>query len=318
VAETTLLVGPLDRVLYFRTLPEMDRLSAAHLAAIAAHAREEFFPRGSTLIASDEQVDTLFLVVDGQVALSRSGQAEGEAGPGASVGLLHLLARTERGLEAIAVTDTLTLRLDWDDHLDVCEEHFPIVEQYLWHLSDRMVEQLQAGPGLLHRPLSPPVLDLPEGRDLDIVERLLTLHATGVFPTRAPDALGELARHLEEVRFAPGTPVWHRGDPADDFLVVVDGEISCSAGARHTPILVGPAGVVGMHEALGYNDRWCDAVATTASTALRVDVEALLDILEDHFDMAIDFVALRAAETLRFGQVLAVDTGDARNDADTP
>ena len=41
VADAPLLVGPLDRVLYFRTLPEMDRLSAAHLAAIAAHARED-------------------------------------------------------------------------------------------------------------------------------------------------------------------------------------------------------------------------------------------------------------------------------------
>ncbi|MDH3457564.1 MAG: Crp/Fnr family transcriptional regulator, partial [Gemmatimonadota bacterium] len=169
MANATLLVGPLDRVLYFRTLPEMDRLSAAHLAAIAAHAREEFFPRGSTLIAADEQVETLYLVVDGQVALARSGQPEGEAGPGASVGLLHLLARTESGLEATAVTDTLTLRLDWDDHLDVCEEHFPILEQYLWHLSDRMVEQLQAAPELLHGTRAAPVLDVPEARNLDVV-----------------------------------------------------------------------------------------------------------------------------------------------------
>jgi CRP-like cAMP-binding protein len=299
VPDAVLLVGPLDRVLYFRTLPEMDRLSAAHLAAIAAHAREEFFPRGSTIVAPDEQVDTLYLVVDGQVSLRRSGRLEGDVGPGASVGLLHLLARTASGLEATAVTDTLTLRLDWDDHLDVCEEHFPIVEQYLWHLSDRMVERLQATPQLLSRPHAAPVLDVPPSRDLDVVERLLTLHATGVFPHRAPDALGELARHVHEVRVAAGETVWRRGDPAEDFLVVVNGAMGCSAGPSHDPVLVGPSGVAGLHEALGYNDRWCDAVATSPSTVLRIDVESLLDIMEDHFDMAIDFVALRAAETLQ-------------------
>lgn len=303
MADASLLVGPLDRVLYFRTLPEMDRLSAAHLAAIAAHAREEFFARGSTLVAPNQQVETLFLVVDGQVALSRSGRSEGEVGPGSSVGLLHLLARAEAGLEATAVTDALTLRLDWDDHLDVCEEHFPIIEQYLWHLSDRMVEQLSATPQLLRRSPRVSELGLPEDRELDVVERLLALHATGVFPTRAPDALGELARHVDEVRFAPGTAVWGRSDPAYDFLVIVDGEIRCTVGAGHDAVLVGPAGVAGMHEAIGYNDRWCDAVAVSPCTALRVDVESLLDIMEDHFDMAIDFVALRAAETLRFRDV---------------
>ncbi len=298
MASTTLLVGPLDRVLYFRTLPEMDRLSATHLAAIAAHASEEFFPRGSTLIAPDEQVETLYLVVDGQVSLARAGRPQGEVGPGASVGLLHLLARAHPGLHATAVTDTLTLRLDWDDHLDVCEEHFPIVEQYLWYLSDRLVEQLRGTPELLRRSPVAPMLHAPETRDLDVVERLLTLRGTGVFPNRAPDSLGELARHVKEARYARGTSVWHRGDPAEDFLVVVDGEISCAAGAARAQVPIGPGGVAGMHEALGYNDRWCDAIATSASRVLRVDVESLLDIMEDHFDMAIDFVALRAAELL--------------------
>ncbi len=144
------------------------------------------------------------------------------------------------------------------------------------------------------------MLALPEGRELDVVERLLVLHATGVFPLRAPDALGELARHVEEVRVAPGSAVWGRGDPAYDFLAIVDGEIRCTVGAGQDAVFVGPAGVVGMHEAIGYNDRWCDAVAMTPCTALRIDVESLLDIMEDHFDMAIDFLALRAAETLHF------------------
>ncbi len=302
--DVALLVGPLDRVLYFRTLPAMDRLSAGHLAAIASHAREQFFPRESTLIGAGVRPEAFFLVVDGQVEVERLGAREAVVGPGEAIGLVPLLARSPVGYQAIAAENTLTLRLDWQDHLDVCELHFPIVEHYLRFVSTQTLAYLRENPDLLSRPRGDggggdqPAVPIISRR-LDVAERLLALSQSRVFPVESPDAVNELARHVVEVAFGPGQTLWRRGDPAEDFLVVLQGTIECRVGETGRVMALGAGQPLGVEEALGIEPRWYDLVATSAGRALRIGLAPLYDIMEDHFDLAVDFLALRAGELLR-------------------
>ena len=300
--DAALLVGPLDRVLFFKTLPAFEHLSAGHLAALAAIARETFFPKGSTLLESPEVGRAFFVVVDGRVNVAQSGQQQREVGPGESVGLLGLLARSRRPFVATATVDTLALRLDWEDHVELCEQHFPIVQQYLRYLSRTLVDVLKVFPGFdasVRRGSIAP----PTDRALDVVERFLALRATGVFPESAPDALAELARHVREVRFAAGEVVWRCGDRAEDFFAIVEGSLAHWCRGDGAAASVEAVQTVGMHEALFQGERWSDLTAATRATALRIGVQAVLDIMEDHFDMAMDFLALLATEVLRLEEV---------------
>jgi len=93
--------------------------------------------------------------------------------------------------------------------------------------------------------------------------------------------------------------MWQRGEAADQFLIILQGELGCRGGQNTKPVVLGPAHTVGIQEAIAAQPRWAECVALSPVRALRIEIAALYDILEDHFDMAIDFLALRAGELLQ-------------------
>ncbi len=296
--ERTVFVGPLDRILHFRTMPALDRLTPTQLGTIAQHAQEQFFPRGNYLLRPEWPAEAFYLVIDGRVTVTRLGRSAQEAGPGDAVGFHHLLAQAARGIEARADADTLALRLDWEAQLDICEQHFPILLQYVRYLAERLLGEFRRRPTAQR--LGPAEgRTLPPGqRRLNLVERLLALRGAPAFPSSSVDALSELARHVVELRYAAGEAAWRRDEPATWFLLIAGGAVSCSAGELARPFGGGPTTTLGMHETLATALRWYDAVADGPVVGLRIDLEPFLDVLEDHFEMAIEFTSLFAKDLL--------------------
>lgn len=296
MADKVVLVGPLDRVLYLRTLPVFEPLGSEALAAIAQHARERFFRRGSTVLRPDRPAHAVFVVVDGLISIYRDARRVEDAGPGEAVGFLHLLSRTTEGIEARADVDTLTLELDWDAQLDVCEDHFPVLLQYVRYLSRRSVAELSriADGTRLGEPHDAPFVG---PRALNLVERILGLRRSRPFSRCSVDALSELARHVVEERLRAGQPIWTRGTPAGHLLLVVSGSVRCHVDPGRA-FLAGPGVTLGMHEALMDGVRWYDVVTAEDLVGLRIDVEPLVDILEDHFEMAIDLTSMMAVRLM--------------------
>ncbi len=297
MAEKVLFVGPLDRVLFLRTLPALDGLASSQLAAVAQHAREQFVPRGTAMLRPDQPADAVFVIVDGQVTVSWAGGRTRVVGGGEAVGFLELLARSPQGIDVRADVDTLALELDWDAQLDVCEEHFGILLQYLRYLSGRFLVEFRAAPFDVNAAAAD--LIRPDAKALNLVERLEVLSRSRAFSTTTLDALNELAHHVAEVSLQPTEAWWRRNDPADHFMLIARGLIrgDTDEGASFR---LGPAAAVGMHEALRGERRWFDAVPETEGVALRIDVEPFIDILEDHFDMAVDVMSVLAQRVLEF------------------
>jgi CRP-like cAMP-binding protein len=295
-----LFFGPL---LYFRTVPALEGLSSALLGAIAQHAEEVFFPAGSPLLEPDRPREAFFVIVEGKVSIRERGGREELLGPGEAVDFLHLLARSEEALDARAVWDTVALRVDWDAHMDACERHFPILEMHMGFLAQRCLEERMrirgALPGLKASVGTTPDGESPVRRQigtptpipLNLVKRLAALHRSEAFPSSSMDALAELTRHLEEVRHPPGSTFWAEGDPSGFFLLVASGELSLEAekgGWRET---LGPGDVAGQLEALAGLVREGSLRSEVPTVTLRVDVEPFLDIMEDHFNMAVEVTA---------------------------
>jgi len=304
--DKALFVGPLDRVLLLRTLPMLQGLGPVQLAAIAQHAQERFLPRTTTLSLADGVNEAIHLIVDGQLEVRRQDGAPRTFQPGDAVGFTEMLSRSNPRLEVRASVDTTTLELDWDAQLDVCEEHFPVVMQYVSYIAATLVEKLKQQPIATMDPV-PLIESQGFEAQLNLIERVLVLSRSGAFSSGCLDALSELAHHVTEIGWRAGEQIWARDDRADHFLVLASGSVRCHPPAGGS-FVCHAGNVLGIHAALSQRPRWHNTVTEQEIIALRVDIEPFIDILEDHFDLALDFLALLATDLMAL-EVAAPENG---------
>jgi CRP-like cAMP-binding protein len=280
-----------ERVLYLKKLRTIGSLPTAQLAIVAEYLKERFFRRGSVLLREGEPIRAIYFVVDGKVHLRRKGRDLGHAHSGAGVGGLGLLAQHEEGIEAIAESDTFTLELDSEAVREVLEDHFGILHHLIKDTCAQLIRHAAAARRPFVVPPRPRLPALPAGRELDLVERIFILRQVVPFANSSIDALAELSRGLVEVRFAAGTSLWRRGDLAEALFLLVSGTVACTPAEPARPFVLGPGIPVGAIEAVAEQPRWYDAVTESEVVALSGDVEGLIDAFEDHFGLAMGYLA---------------------------
>jgi CRP-like cAMP-binding protein len=298
VRETPRLVPPLERLLHLKRVPMLSGLTGSDLAVVADAAAERFFPRGAVVLREGEPVGSVHFVVQGALATLRRGARVGRAVPGAGVGGVALFAREPLAVQVVADEDSLTLELDADAVSEVLEDHFPILQHILREMSRRSID-------LVTRFKLDPSAGAPEWvgddagtGDIDLVDRMFFLRRMAVFRRSSITALAELARAMAQVRFEPGTVLWREGEPAPGIFLLRGGSLRAtgSSGVSFRP---GPGFPLGALEALGEVPRWYEAVCETPVVALQGDRGVLVDVFEDNFGMAMDYLAVIAQATLR-------------------
>ena len=292
------LVPPLERLLHLKRVPMLSGLSAADLAVVADAATERFLPAGSVVFREGEPVGSVHFVVEGALSTFRRGVRVGRVGPGAGVGGLAVFARDPLGSQVVADEDALTLELDADAVWDVLDDHFPILHHILREMSRRAIDlvtrfQLDPTAGIPECPVGE-----GEDGDIDLVDRIFFLRRMTVFQRASITALAEMARSMAQVRFEPGTVLWQEGEPAPGIFLVRSGWLRArgSAGLSFRP---GPGFPLGALEALGEVPRFYQAVAETPVVALQGPMGVLVDVFEDNFAMAMDYLAVIAQSSLR-------------------
>jgi CRP-like cAMP-binding protein len=295
-----------------KRVPMLSGLPGSDVAVIADAASERFLPKGAVVFREGEPVGSVHFVVQGALATRRRGVRLGRVGPGGAEGGLAVFARDGFGSEVVADEDTLTLELERDAVSEVLEDHFPILHHILREMSRRSID-------LLTRFRLDPSAGLPERTDeaeasgeIDLVDRIFFLRRMAVFERSSITALAEMARAMAQVRFEPGTTLWHEGEPAPGIFLVRSGRIHArgSSGVSFRP---GPGFPLGALEALGEVPRWYDAVAETPVVALQGHMGVVVDVFEDNFGMAMDYLAVIARSTLRI-----LDWSTAHGEDDPP
>jgi len=285
--------GSVERVLLLKRLPMVSTLSGPQLAFVAEQIGERFFPKGSVLLREGEAPGALYFPVEGRIHLTSRGRVIGHAGPGRAVGPFHVLARDERGLGAVAETDTVALELSAETLFEIFDEQFAILQHVLREVSRQIVEHVVRFPDAVvfltpatEGPPTPP-------RELDLVERIFLLRKSPVFLNPSISALGQLARGLTEVRMPPGTRLWREGEATGWGSMIVSGSIRCTSSRGHD-FVAGPGIALGALDAVAEVPRWFDAVTETPVVALQANMQYLIDVFEDNFAMAIDYMAVQA------------------------
>lgn len=279
-----------ERILHLRKAPALGSLPFHDLALVAEPAKERFFPAGKLLLRDGEPISALYFIVEGRVRVTRGGRSFGVLGPGAGIGMIGILARDPEGIRAVAETDAVVLELDSDGFLELLEDHFSILRHVLREFCRDSIDIWSRVP---ESPLLAPTRSIgaKPARPLDFVERILLLRQ-GAFARSSVNALSELSRGLTELRFEAGTTLWTEDEPSGTILLGVDGFVRCSSARRGFEFRSGSGQALGALEALAEASHWYDAVTETPFVALSGHVDALLDVFEDNFEMALDFLGM--------------------------
>lgn len=289
--------GAFDRLLYLRTLPLFGTLPPEDLALLATYTVERQFEAGARLTSEIGRVEAIHLIVDGSVRTSRGGSPIGVFGPRDTVGVLGLLARTDAGVEALTVTASRTLQIGTDALLDLFEDHFSILQHVLRGVASLVLDKrrqiLLAGAP---EPQEEPAI--ASARPLDFVERIFFLRRALPPGFTSVAALAGIARRATELRLEPGALLWAQGDPADAVVIPVRGAIACVVDGGTHRFRCGAGVFVASSEALAGASHWYEARADSALLALRVSVEDLVDVFDDHFELAMEMLALMARDLL--------------------
>jgi CRP-like cAMP-binding protein len=300
------MIGPMERALFLHSLGGVADLPPAQVAVFAEHARERRFRAGEPLLRADEPATAFHVIVDGAVRAAGGEYLDGaELGPRGSVGFLSMLGRRTEGVAAEAVEDTVTLEFEDDVLHDILEDDFDLVDGLIRNLARRT---------LRFRRLVPPDTYLAplEGRfrsverSFDLVERILLLRRPGSpFGRSSLDAVTQLARNTPEIHFEKGTTIWKSGDRSDYAVVLISGSVVCTTQWGLSRFRTGPGYPLGNLERFSRDPRWYTAVAETPVVGLRTDTDRLLDVLEDHFDMALSLLEAMARRLIRIQEETA-------------
>jgi CRP-like cAMP-binding protein len=286
-----------ERILYLRSIPVGGALTPRVLRAIASTLRERTFPKGTYLMRENEPILALHLLTGGSVSLSRGGLSLGSLRPPQSLGFLGIMAQSDGTYDAICDEDVRTFEVAADALSDLLEDQFEFLYATLRYMADRLYYDLQELPGEALGSATELDPKLPE-RPLDVVERIWVIRGYSGFKKTNLNALASLCQECEEVRIEPGTRLWSSGDPAPYTFLLVRGTIGCVS-SRGTQFRYGPNTAIGGVDAVADKPRWYSATAETKVLGLRVMSDRFVDLLENDFSLASNFLASLASALVR-------------------
>ncbi len=294
--------SPIERMLAIKALPVFVDVHPDELAVIAGHVRLCSFEPGETLYSgSSGPVGSIHLVLAGSVTEHRGGRPFVTHGPQHVLGGVDALAFAAADVSAIADEATRTLTIERSALREVLEDNFSVLSATLQGVAAatlRLRRQLVPSGG--HGPAATPAKPWTAALD-DLGARIAFLRERTWLRSARVRALGHLAGEAEPVSLGAGERLWAAGDPAEHALIVVDGCVECTTDDARHRFTAQQGTMLGLEDALAIEPRWCHATVHDAGAALRITRAAIVDVLEDDPDSALDVLAAfaRIASGLR-------------------
>jgi len=120
-----------------------------------------------------------------------------------------------------------------------------------------------------------------------------------------------LAMALKEERIEAGRTLWRVGDNTGVSYIILKGTVRCTL-ANGTHFRAGPGYPLGNLESQALAPRWYEAVTETPVLALCASVDTFIDVLEDHFTLALDFLSTLSRNLIRITR----DANKSRDDSE--
>ena len=136
-------------VLHLRSLDLFSRLTTRELSDLAGAVREETHPAGAAIVREGEFGDCMYIIVEGELRLTREGHFVYLYKPGEFLGEMAVLDGEARSATATALTKVRLLRLERKDLLRLMDEQpgiaISVCQRLSRHVRDLM-NQLNGHP----------------------------------------------------------------------------------------------------------------------------------------------------------------------------
>ena len=133
-----------EKVIALEAVELLRNLSPDQLSRIASIAREVTFPPQQMIIKPDKQLDALYVILEGKVALSRDGEVLHEAGQNEVLGTWALFDAEPLNVTAMTEEDTRLLRIGRDDFYDLLSDNMEITANIFAILVKRFRQLVEA------------------------------------------------------------------------------------------------------------------------------------------------------------------------------
>ena len=284
----------LDHVLRLRAFELFRGLPLESLHSLALAARVVRLAPGQPLARSGEPWRALHLVLQGVL------EAPGEGRPPISrervelLGALAVLSGEPLPCPILARGTVDLLHIPADVLFEVLEEDFGATFEVLRNVARLMVNAPVSAGGLPGGPAP------REPESLDLVEKMMLLRRAFRLESASLTSFADLARGATQSVADGKQPLWQRGDPTGDCVLVVAGSVELTSTPSGEALRVGTHGVLGALDLIAGIPRRYDALPTKGTVLMFLPAALMLGMLEDHFDAALDVIAVLSRDALRF------------------
>ncbi|MBI3400336.1 MAG: MFS transporter [Acidobacteria bacterium] len=220
----------------------------------------------------------LRFLIDGRVVPRTADRTSAtEVAAPAVFGFETLVAAAASGDSLVATDTTIVLALPTEEFLTLLSAN----TQLAAGLFRMLIARAPASPVVHARAAAGPPIAAP-GR-LRAVDKVLALEAVPVFARASAEELIALAAIAREVPVTDGADLLTQGEPAA-IHIVLDGSVQVQANDG-SAVTAGPGDTIGIVETLGGGLAEARARGVAPGSALRIDRDALFDVLSDRIDL---------------------------------
>ncbi|GEM_PF-6424308 len=286
-------VSPRQRALYLKTLPFARDLGRRAIEMATIQMEECEFSEGEHLLTEGQPIPGIYILTAGRVSLHQQDSEVGQISAPGRVGLIGLLAAGRQGaadgapgdIVAESSVEALHLPADLVDHM--LTDNF----EFLLGLTRWIAMQLRSPrQACLFVSRCEDLQDLTP--PFDLFSRTRWFAESSLFDEANLEAILELVRRVETVRYAEGTTIWEAGEQSDEILGVVQGHIDIVESGSDP---AGPGEFVGVAEVFGGDFHLHTARAAEPVVGLTLEMGVLLEVMEDHSNMSLGLMRTLAA-----------------------
>jgi CRP-like cAMP-binding protein len=146
IDEEEFMLSTIEKVIFLKKVPFFQSMTIDQLKAIATVCEEELFEEDTVIFEQDDLGGTLYVIVSGKVGIEHEGTRKGSVvrvatlGAHSYFGEMTLFDNSPRTASAIALQDTLTLRLRHEPVVALARQHPGLSLELIKVLSQRLRE----------------------------------------------------------------------------------------------------------------------------------------------------------------------------------